>query len=120
MDRVLLIGLDPYRVPGDWDPEPVAAAIERATVELGRRGIDSARCLVGLDGSDDVPVVIASALAEVEWDCVLVGGGIRGDDLELFETVVNLVHEYAPGASIAFNRGLGDIAEAVVRRLARR
>ncbi len=26
--RVLVIGLDPYRVPGPWDPEPVAKAIE--------------------------------------------------------------------------------------------
>ena len=115
---MLVIGLDPYRVPGPWDPEPVAAAIRRALTEFAETGIDATSCLVGLDGSDDVPAVVAAALEAGAWDCVVIGGGIRGsEDVGLFEEVVNLVHELAPSASIAFNATLDDIVTAAQRRL---
>jgi hypothetical protein len=37
--RVLVIGLDPYRVPGPGDPRPVADAIEKATARFAEHGI---------------------------------------------------------------------------------
>jgi hypothetical protein len=119
--RVLVIGLDPYRVPGPWDPEPVAEAVARATARFADEVIDVQNCLIGLDGSDDIESVVTAALRERPWDCVLVGGGIRKseDRLELFETVVNLVRAHAPGAAIAFNSTPDDIVEAVQRRLDR-
>ncbi|KQY64515.1 GrpB family protein [Nocardioides sp. Soil796] len=114
---VLVIGLDPYRVLGPWDPEPVATAIEAATVTLAERGYDATNCLVGLDGSDDIPAVVATALQSRPWDCVLVGGGIRkqADLLEVFEEIVNLVRRHAPHAAIAFNSTPESIVEAVDR-----
>ena len=119
--RVLVIGLDPYRVPGPWDPEPVAEAIQRATARFAEEGIDVQNCLIGLDGSDDIEAVVAAALCEQPWACVLIGGGIRKSEerLELFETIVNLVRVHAPGAAIAFNSTPDDIVEAVQRRLDR-
>ncbi|QIG43247.1 hypothetical protein G5V58_11200 [Nocardioides anomalus] len=119
MPRVLVIGLDPYRVPGPWDPEPVASALRRASAAFAAAGIEATDCLVGLDGSDDVPQVVAAALGDGAYDVVLVGGGIRHDPdrLELFEEVVNLVHRLQPGAAIAFNRRPEDVVEAVQRRL---
>jgi hypothetical protein len=122
MPRVLVIGLDPYRVPGSWDPEPVAAALRRASAAFAEAGVDATDCLVGLDGSDDVPAVVADALRAGPYDCVLVGGGLRHDPgrLELFEEVVNLVHRLAPEATIAFNHRPDDVVEAVVRRLSPR
>ena len=60
--RVLVIGLDPYRVPGPWDPEPVATAIEAGLTEFAAHGVGVATCLVGLDGSDDIEAVVGSAL----------------------------------------------------------
>ena len=119
--RVLVIGLDPYRVPGPWDPEPVAEAIQRATARFAEEGIDVQNCLIGLDGSDDIEAVVAAALCEQTWDCVLIGGGIRKSEerLELFETIVNLARVHAPGAAIAFNSTPDDIVEAVQRRLDR-
>lgn len=116
---VLVIGLDPYRVPGPWDPKPVADAIEASTALLAERGLGVENCLVGLDGSDDVPAVVTSALRSRPWDCVVIGGGIRKDEdlLGLFETIVNLVHQNACDAAIAFNRTPADIVDAVVRRL---
>ena len=119
--RVLVIGLDPYRVPGPWDPEPVAEAIQRATARFAEEGIDVQNCLIGLDGSDDIEAVVAAALCEQTWACVLIGGGIRKSEerLELFETIVNLARVHAPGAAIAFNSTPDDIVEAVQRRLDR-
>lgn len=114
--RVLVIGLDPFRVPGPWDPHPVADAIERGLAGLVEAGYDAKRCLVGTDGSEDVAASVTRALAAEHWDCVLVGGGLRrSDDLELFETVVNLVHRLAPGAAIAFNHQPDQLAVAVAR-----
>ena len=119
--RVLVIGLDPHRVPGPWDPTPVADGIARATARFAEDGIDAQNCLIGLDGSDDIEAVVTAALCEQSWDCVLVGGGIRKDEarLDLFETIINLVRQHAPGATIAFNSTLDDVVEAVQRRLGR-
>jgi hypothetical protein len=124
--RVLVIGLDPYRVPGPWDPKPVADAIEAGMTALADRGFDAETCLVGLDGSDDIPARVAAALRARPWACVIVGGGLRkpgprpGDEdeqLALFEAVVNLVHRLAPQAAIAFNSTPGDLADVVARSL---
>lgn len=117
--RVLVIGLDPYRVPGPWDPKPVADAIAVGMARLTARGFDAEECLVGLDGSDDIEDRIGSALRAHPWDCVLVGGGIRKSEeqLALFEAVVNLVHRHASQAAIAFNSTPDDIDDAVARRL---
>lgn len=117
--QVLVIGLDPYRVPGPWDPEPVADAIEVGMARLADDGIDAEACLIGLDGSDDIEARIIAALHTRRWDCVVVGGGIRQpeEQLDLFESIVNLVHRHAPGAEIAFNSTPQDILDAVGRRL---
>ena len=99
---VLVIGLDPYRVRGPWDPKPVADAIEAARERFADHGVPAEFCLFGLDGSDDIEVVVSSALQLRTWDCVVVGGGVRSD-LALFEQVLNLVHRLAPTAPIAFS-----------------
>lgn len=116
--QVLVIGLDPYRVPGPWDPEPVSDAIQSGMSDLTAHGIDAEACLVGLDGSDDIEACITAALQTQRWDCVIVGGGIResAELLELFESIINLVHGYAPSAEIAFNDAPDDLYNAVARR----
>lgn len=119
MKKVLVIGLDPRRVPGPWDPEPVARAIRTGLEELAGEGYDAETCLLGLDGSDDVATRVAAALRSQAWDCVVVGGGIRKEEslLELFETIINLIGTAAPGSQIAFNSAPGKLVEAVERRL---
>lgn len=99
---MLVIGLDPYRVPGPWDPKPVAEGIEIGRGRFLAHGVSADFCLFGLDGSDDVEAVVTRALKSGAWDCVVIGGGVR-NDLLLFERVVNLVHRHAPRATIAFN-----------------
>jgi hypothetical protein len=120
--RILVLGLDPHRVPGPWAPEPVAAAIARGLEGLAAAGYDAEPCLIGLDGSDDIPDRITAALRSAPWACVVVGGGIRDpeDLLELFEETVNLVRRHAPQAAIAFNSTPEDLVQAVRRTLTRR
>ena len=115
--RVLVIGLDPYRVPGPWDPKPVADAVAVGIARFAEHGVGVETCLFGLDGSDDVEAVVSAALAERPWECVVVGGGVRTpeDQLELFEQVLNLIRRHAPEAAIAFNSTPSDTFDAAAR-----
>jgi hypothetical protein len=111
-----VIGLDPYRVPGPWDPQPVADAIAVGIARFAEHGLGVETCLLGLDGSDDVAAVVAAALRARRWECVVIGGGVRYEDqLELFEQVLNLVRRYAPDAAIAFNSTPADTFDAAAR-----
>jgi hypothetical protein len=114
--RVLVIGLDPYRVPGPWDPKPVADAIEVGMARFAEHGLGAEACLFGLDGSDDVAAVVTGALRARPWECVVIGGGVRHEDqLGLLEQVLNLVRRYAPAAAIAFNSTAADTFDAAAR-----
>jgi hypothetical protein len=114
--RVLVIGLDPVRIPG-WDPEPVVAAIARGQARFADHGIEADMCLVAPD--EHAEAAIVAALTSKDYACVVVGGGIRKHEplLELFEKVVNLVRRHAPGAAIAFNSTPEDTADAALRWL---
>ncbi|MFZ3562050.1 hypothetical protein [Streptomyces sp. BH055] len=115
--RVLVIGFDPRRVPGPWDPEPVVERIEVGLAKFAEHGVAVETCLFGLDGSDDVEAVVGSALRAHPWECVTIGGGLRhsDDQAELLELVVNLVRRYAPAAAIAFNASPDTTYEAAAR-----
>lgn len=114
MPRVLVIGLDPYRVPGPWDPKPVADGIELGRAQFAEHGVGADFCLFGLDGSDDVEAVVLASLCANPWECVVIGGGVRNQP-ELFERVVNLVRCHAPQAAIAFNTTPTDTFQAAAR-----
>ncbi|GAA2876580.1 hypothetical protein GCM10010472_37770 [Pseudonocardia halophobica] len=117
--RVLVIGLDPYRVPGPWDPAPVAEAIAVGLARFADAGVGVETCLFGLDGSDDVEAVVTEALDRRQWEVVVVGGGVRSpDQLDLFERIINLVRRHAPDAAIAFNSTPADTFDAAARWLA--
>lgn len=112
--RVLVLGLDPARVPGPWDPTPVLEGIEVGRRRFAEHGLPAEFCLVGLDGSDDVEAVFAAALGSRAWECVVVGGGVR-HDLVLLERVLHLVREHAPSAAVAFNESPEDTYDAAAR-----
>ena len=115
--QVLVIGLDPYRMGGGFDPAPVAQAIEVGMTKLVEHGIGAQSCLFGLDGGDDPEELITTALQAQTWKCVIVGVGLRKADaeLELFERIVNLIRQHAPGAAIAFNATVPEFYEAAAR-----
>lgn len=114
--QVLVVGLDPFRVPGPWDPQPIADGIEAGRAQFAVHGVPVEFCLFGLDGSDDIGAVVTSALRAGRWRCVVLGGGLRGEP-EVLELVVNLVRQHAPDAAIAFNATPADTYVAAARWL---
>lgn len=116
--RVLVIGLDPYRVPGPSHPVPVAEDFAAGMARFADAGVGARSCPVGLDGSDDVEAVVTGAVRSGAWEVVVIGGGVR-DDLDLFERILNLVHRGAPTAAIAFSRTPDGTFDAAVRWLSR-
>jgi hypothetical protein len=61
--------------------------------------------------------VAAQKLSEKQFDCVVIGAGIRTIPAYflLFERLVNVVHRAAPGTRICFNTKPSDTAEVVQR-----
>ena len=117
--KVLLIGLDPGVVNYDRWPgltaEKLEAGLRRDESALNDSGYDAQICFV--DHGDTAEDVVVAKLAEGEFACVLVGAGVRTDTEEflLFEKLVNVIHEHAPGARICFNTGPTDSVDAVKR-----
>lgn len=117
--KVLLIGLDPSVVNYDRWPgltaEKLEAGLRRDEAALKDSGYDAEICFV--DHGETAEEVVTAKLAEAEFACVLVGAGVRTDSDEflLFEKLINVVHEYAPGARICFNTGPTDSVDAVKR-----
>ncbi|MFZ0341165.1 MAG: hypothetical protein WAL31_02375 [Gaiellaceae bacterium] len=114
--RILIVGLDPHAVPG-IEAEPVEQGLAIGLERIRNAGYLVEQLLVPLD--DSALSEIERALGDRAWDVVVIGGGIRKPEplLELFEAVVNLVRERAPGARIAFNADGGSSLEAVRRVL---
>ena len=117
--QVLVLGIDPRRMGGGFDPEPVAQLIDAGMQKFAEHGVVAQSCLFGVDGSDDPAALVTAALTAREWPCVIVGVGLRKSDAELvlFERIVNLVHRHAPGAAIAFNATIPEFYEAAARWL---
>ena len=99
----------------------MAEAIQLGIARFAEQKVAVETCLFGLDGSDDVEATVDAALRRRPWTVVVVGGGVRtpDDQLELFETIVNLVRQHAPQAAIAFNGTAADTFDAAKRWLFR-
>ncbi len=115
LGRVLLVGFDPHTVPG-VDASMVEMAITLGDERLRAARLDATYCLVSPDDPAAVDQIV-EALGAADYDCVVIGGGIRAPDeyVLLFEQVVNIVHRHAPRAAIAFNSSPMDSADAVLR-----
>jgi len=117
--RVLAIGLDPEYVdftgmPG-LTPQVVRAYIDAQVERMRTLGYQAESCLI--DTGDQAHLAVESVLRAQTFDCIVIGNGLRTPpaQLLLFERVLNLVHELAPGSRIAFNTNPADTAEAARR-----
>jgi hypothetical protein len=122
MKRVLYVGQDPKTVdfsdpalPPGADAAKIQAGIDLAVTQLTERGWQCDPCMIS---PDDAGIGVLNArLAGVDYDCVVIGGGLRlpPKSLGLFERVLNAVHHGAPKAAIAFNTRPDDTADAAAR-----
>src|SRR5579862_4308536 len=103
---VLAIGLDPRfadfsAMPG-FTPELVRAYIEAEIARVRASGFEVDARLIAPDATAEAE--IEAALRARNFDCVLIGAGLREppEHLLLFEKILNLVHRLAPDARIAF------------------
>ena len=117
--RVLIVGLDPGAVPG-VDAAAVRAGLQYGLARFEDSDLIADQCLVPLDATAERSIV--EALADEQYECVVVGGGIRKPEplLEFFEAAINLIRLHAPRAAIAFNTNGGTSLEAARRVLAHR
>lgn len=122
MTTVLYLGLEArfvdFSAMPDLTEEKLSAMLRAQVAQLRAAGFDAD--FVGVDRGATAAVVTANALAAKAYDIVLIGAGLRASPplLELFETLINVVHERAPRARICFNTSPGD-SEAAVRRQVR-
>lgn len=121
MNRVLLIGLAPEAVDLSDAPIDLATLKERIAVgnaQVAEAGYDALSCEIGTEVAA-ASAQVREALGQEPWDIVMIGGGVRAvpAHTELFEALVNLVHELAPTARFAFNAG-PDTTLAALRRVA--
>ena len=125
--RVLIIGEDPDRVdfsdpatPPGMDAGKIRAGLEAALAQLRARGREADLVLTTTEQA--AAGEVAAALAAKTYDCVVVGAGLRivPGMTRIFEAIMNVVHERAPQARLAFNLGPEQSAEAAERQLADR
>ena len=122
MNRILLIGIEPtlldFSAMPDLDAAKISQSLQAQQQSLRDLGFDAAWCLTDLGATAEA--VVRAALAAKPYDVVLIGAGIRvlPANFSLFERLINVVHEGAPGAKICFNTHPDDTQEAVLRWIA--
>ena len=117
----MAIGIDPAdadlsALPG-FTPEMVRAYLQNQIDRVDEYGHEAVSCLI--DTGATAEGVVEAALCSRQFDCVVIGAGLREPPelLLLFEKVLNVVHRLAPSARIAFNASPTDTAEAAQRWL---
>ena len=117
--KVLMIGWHPDAVNYDkWPgltPEKLEGALRADEEKLTGLGFDAKLGFIRSSGTAAKDV--EALLAEDTFDVVLIGAGVRTDNdhFLVFEQLINVVHEHAPTARIAFNTGPTDSDAAVLR-----
>jgi hypothetical protein len=121
---VLVIGIDPQfldfsspefsSMPG-MNAEKVFMGITGSVNALNEVGYDAELCWT--DGGETAIEVLKTHLQKRDFDCVLIGAGIRKLDSKfmLFENMINTVHHYSLKAKICFNTNPMDTVESVQR-----
>jgi len=121
---VLIVGLEPSLIdftdpnyaafPG-MTADKVMAGLAADREKLNTLGYDAHLCLT--DFGQTAEGVVSARLKQKRFDCVMIGAGVRtiSSNFILFEKLINVVHEHAPGAKLCFNTKPTDTAEAVRR-----
>ncbi len=117
--KILMVGWHPTVVdyakyPG-LTAEKLEAGLRADEKKLNDQGYEASIGFIfsGATATDQ----LTETLKAEAFDVVLIGAGVRKDDdhFLVFETLVNVIHEHAPKARIAFNTGPTDSVEAIER-----
>jgi hypothetical protein len=107
-DRVLSVGLHPSAVDFDKYPtvteELLAAAIARGEAALRDAGFDIVSCQVAAE-PDAAEAALRDCLDGQTFGVAMIGAGVRmaEEHTLLFERLLNVVNELAPGIKFCFN-----------------
>jgi acetyl esterase/lipase/pimeloyl-ACP methyl ester carboxylesterase len=124
MTKILFVGQKPETVdfsdpalPPGTTAEKINAGIALGVGKIQDHGWKGDTCMITPDAAGSA--MLEKALAGADYDCVVIGGGMRlpPKGLVLFETVINIIHKSAPNAKIAFNTQPEDTADAAARQL---
>jgi len=117
--KVLLVGMHPDTVDYPAHPgltrEKLISGLNNEIDSLNNLGY--AARMHFIDGSPDSVTELKTRLSDGDYDCVMIGAGVRTVDKHflLFEELINLVHQNAVNSKICFNTGPTDSAAAVKR-----
>ncbi|WP_218026898.1 hypothetical protein [Nocardia vaccinii] len=106
--RILMIGLQPnaldYSKHPGLDEATLTARIEAGNAALRAAGFGAVSCQIPADPAQ-AETQIREHLADGPFDLVMIGAGVRVDITYtlLFERIINVVAEAAPGIRFCFN-----------------
>ncbi|WAZ26162.1 hypothetical protein STRCI_007713 [Streptomyces cinnabarinus] len=119
--KVLSIGLHPSaldysRLPEDFTEAALTARIEAAHAALREAGFDTVPCLID-SSPDHAEAQVRERLKEQTFGLAMIGGGVRmlPEHTLLFERLINVLTEAAPGIRLCFNTSPEDTVEALGR-----
>jgi hypothetical protein len=124
--RVLSIGLHPRSLdystmPGGLDEAALTARIEQGNAALRDAGFNVVLCQIGTS-PDIAEQLIRDAFDGASFGLAMIGGGIRmmPEHTELFERIVNVLHQVSPGIRMCFNTAPDNTVHALRRWIAPR
>ena len=106
-------------MPVGVDEASLTARIEAGGAALGEAGFDVVLCQV-----DTAPAAaeeqVRAQLGRGEFGLALIGGGVRlmPEHTELFERIINVLHEMSPGIRLCFNTAPDNSIDALRRWIA--
>ena len=119
--KILTIGLHPSaldysRMPDGLDEAALTARIEAARTALREAGFDVVQCLIDTS-PDRAEATVRKHLQEHVFGLAMIGGGVRmlPENTLLFERLVNVLSEAAPGIRLCFNSAPDNTVEALGR-----
>ncbi|MDT5068628.1 MAG: hypothetical protein QOK02_4783 [Mycobacterium sp.] len=117
---VLSIGLHPsaidYGLHPGLDETTMTARVDAGDAALRAAGFDLIACRVPAS-PDDAEAVVRDRAGSRPFGVVMIGAGVRmtPEHTELFERLVNVVNEVAPGVSFCFNTSPESTIDALRR-----
>ena len=124
---ILIIGQDPALIdfsaadaPPNMNADKVMRGLNGSRDRLQRLGHD-ARILLTRD-AETVEAQVSAALRDHRYDVIVIGAGLRTlpPMADQFERLMNVLHERAPQAKLAFNNQPDDSDKAALRWLSTR